>query len=202
MTKQRILIIHAHPDDEVLWMGGTLLKYRERFLVDFACLTIPFNKPRLKGFFGLERYFDTGVLMCLGYEDDTAVWREGAPCDFDDIWLECLALEKYDLIFSHNRHGEYYHPHHVYIHDTLKKNRVPFISFGHLGEFDFAVDLSDNDIARKQAIITDLYHSEFSRAIYKFSYWRVSREMFRYEVPNDDPALRREMEMKVRKLMG
>ena len=181
LSKPRILLLFAHPDDELLWMGGTLLKFRDNFSIDFVCLTIPFNKPRVKGLFYLDRYFDTNLVFCLGYEDDTAVWREGAEVDFDDLWLDCIDFGKYDLIFSHNQYGEYYHPHHIYIHNKLKENNIPFISFGHLGEFDFAVNLEKKDIEKKQDAIRDLYYSEFDRCMHKFSYWKTKKERFRFE---------------------
>src|SRR4030043_1219539 len=30
MAKKEILVLVAHPDDETIWMGGTLLKYKEK----------------------------------------------------------------------------------------------------------------------------------------------------------------------------
>ncbi|MCD4784785.1 MAG: PIG-L family deacetylase [Candidatus Eremiobacteraeota bacterium] len=184
--EQRILMICAHPDDELLWMGGTLLKYRENFKVDFACLTMPFNRSRVKGLFRIERHFNTGVILCFGYEDDTAVWREGVNFDFDDQWLDCLDYEKYDLIFSHNRYGEYYHPHHIYIHNRLKEKGIPFISFGHLEFSDFYVNLDDKERSEKQNLLMELYPSEYERSFHKFTYWHTNIERFRFEIPDEN----------------
>jgi hypothetical protein len=178
---QKILVLFAHPDDEILFMGGTLLKYRDKMKIDFACLTVPFNKARLKGLFRLGDYFDTGSIMCLGYEDDPAVWREGAELKFDDTWVDCLDFSKYDAVFSHNQYGEYYHPHHIYIHETLKRREISFYSFGHLGQYDCVVELSPGEISDKQKVLKELYPSEFSRCIHKFSYWRTDLERFRFE---------------------
>ena len=186
--QNKTLILFAHPDDELLWMGGTLLKYRDRLKIDFACLTIPFNKPRVKGLFRLDRFCDTGVIMCLGYEDNTAVWREGAEVDFDDIWLDCIDFDKYDLIFSHNMHGEYYHPHHIFIHNSLKQRAIPFISFGHLRETQWTVNLTEEEVKRKQDAIRDLYYSEFDRCMHKFTYWRTQTERFRMEIQGSQRA--------------
>lgn len=196
--QHKTLILFAHPDDELLWMGGTLLKYRDRFEIDFACLTMPFNKPRIKGLFRLDRFFNTDVIMCLGYEDNTAVWREGAEVDFDDIWLDCIDFDKYDLIFSHNEFGEYYHPHHVFIHSRLKEKGIPFISFGHLGETRWTVELTEEEVRRKQDAIKDLYYSEFDRCMHKFTYWKTRKERFQMEIPEEDSGIRRAETMKSR----
>lgn len=194
--------MHAHPDDELLWMGGTLLRYSQNFRVDFACLTVPFNIPRLKGLFGLEDYFDTGLIICLGYEDDTAVWKEGAGFRFDPVWAESIDFSRYDIVFSHNVHGEYYHPHHVYIHNTLKERSIPFVSFGHLRDWDFIVELSNRDREEKQSALKLLYFSEYTRNLRKFTYWNTIVERFRLEVPNvpDCAEIRNEIMKKALKI--
>ncbi len=157
------------------------MRYRERLKLDFICLTSPFNRPRIAGLLRLDAYFPGSRVICLGYPDDPAVVREGAPFDFDDSWMEGIDFPGYPLIFSHNRHGEYGHPHHIYLHQALKSRGIPFISFGHHGDYHFALQLSPQQIQEKQDIIRKLYGIETRRLLPSHSYWDCGYEDFRLE---------------------
>jgi len=174
----KILVLHAHPDDELVWMGGTLIKYKDILEVDFVCLTFPFNKPRIAGFMNLDRYFNAKRMICLGFEDDPAVYREGKDFFFDDSWMEGIDFSRYDLVFSHNQKGEYHHPHHLYLNFTLRKFDIPFISWGHVGERDFSIHLEPQHKEEKIKIISDLYILEYDRVLKGFAHLWTQDENF------------------------
>lgn len=182
----KTVVIFAHPDDELLWTGGFLLRYKERLQIDFICLTAPFNISRIYGLINLDRYFKTGKIICLGFEDDPAVYREGADLQFDDGWIEALNFDDYGLILSHNKEGEYGHPHHAYVHQTLKNRGISFISFGHSKSCDFKINLSPEEIKRKQEVMRDLYSVEVKRRLTRHSYWDTNQEKFKFEGPRED----------------
>jgi hypothetical protein len=194
--KIKTLLVFAHPDDEILWMGGFLLKYGKFLKIDFICITAPFNISRIAGLLKLDLYFDTGKIVCLGYPDDPAVYREGAPFQFDDSWVDALDFDKYDLIFSHNENGEYGHPHHKYAHDTLKKYSAPFISFGQEECFDFSIRLEPELIKKKQGILKELYQGEVCRCLPHHPYWSTDQEGFKFEGPKERfPAIKKLLKM-------
>jgi LmbE family N-acetylglucosaminyl deacetylase len=97
-------VIVAHPDDETLWAGGTILLYPE---TDWTIVTLcrgsdPDRAPKFRR-----------VLDCLG--------ATGRMADLDDgpdqnplpetlaqrTILDLLADKDFDLIITHSLHGEY-----------------------------------------------------------------------------------------------
>lgn len=101
---QRVAVIVAHPDDEVLWCGGQLLS-RPRGSTFVACLCRgrdPDRAPRFRR--ALERLGATGA---MGDLDDGP---EQLPVPADEIRALILALlpaREYDLILTHSPQGEY-----------------------------------------------------------------------------------------------
>ena len=97
-------VIVAHPDDETLWAGGTMLmNLRARWKVITVCRkSDPDRSPRF--FRALEQLNATGQMGDL--EDGP----EQIPLDSDQVQntiLELLAADRFDLIITHGPRGEY-----------------------------------------------------------------------------------------------
>ena len=103
-TSKAVAVIVAHPDDETLWAGGTILSHPswQWFIV---CLCRGSDKDRAPKF--LKTLQILGSEGIMGDLDDGP---EQKPLDENE--LECaimqlLPFRHFDLIISHNPTGEY-----------------------------------------------------------------------------------------------
>jgi len=101
---KKVAVIVAHPDDETLWAGGTILSNPEWdcFIVCLCRKNDPDRSPK----------FDQ-VLKILGADgrmgdlDDSP---EQTPLDkneVDEAILQLLPSTQFDLVITHSIHGEY-----------------------------------------------------------------------------------------------
>lgn len=101
---KKVAIIVAHPDDETLWAGGTILNHPE-----WSCVIITLCRKsdldRAPKFHKvLKVYNATGA---MGDMDDSP---EQEPLHTKEVQLELLQLlpdTAFDLIITHHPHGEY-----------------------------------------------------------------------------------------------
>jgi LmbE family N-acetylglucosaminyl deacetylase len=101
---KKIAIIVAHPDDETLWAGGTILNHPE-----WECFIITLcrksDRDRAPKFLKVLKEFNANGKM--GDMDDGT---EQKPIEANKVQLALLQLlpaTKFDLIITHNPHGEY-----------------------------------------------------------------------------------------------
>src|SRR5665647_510515 len=97
-TKTVALIV-AHPDDETLWAGGTILSHPlwECFIV---CLSRKSDTERATKFYKALK-----VLRSEGIMGDLDDGPDQMPLDITDVEqtiLDLLPTQHYDLIISHN----------------------------------------------------------------------------------------------------
>jgi LmbE family N-acetylglucosaminyl deacetylase len=101
---KNIALIVAHPDDETLWAGGTILSHPEWnwFVV---CMTRATDKERA------PRFYDTlnklGCQGVMGKLDDGPEQHPLNPKVMEDAILRLLPKDFYDIIITHNASGEY-----------------------------------------------------------------------------------------------
>ena len=97
-------VIVAHPDDETLWAGGTMLMHPD------SCWTVvtlcrgsdPDRVPKFHR--ALEHYGAKGV---MGDLDDEPEQRPLRMVDVEDAILDLLPSDRYDLVVTHGLWGEY-----------------------------------------------------------------------------------------------
>ena len=99
-----IAVIVAHPDDETLWTGGTILSHPswKWFIV---CLFRGNDKDRAPRFYKALK-----VLKSEGIMGDLDDGPEQKPLDENEVEhaiLDLLPPKHFDLIISHNPTGEY-----------------------------------------------------------------------------------------------
>ena len=103
-TSKAVAVIVAHPDDETLWAGGTILSHPswQWFIV---CLCRGSDKDRAPKF--LKTLQILGSEGIMGDLDDGP---EQKPLDENELKhaiLQLLPSRHFDLIISHNPTGEY-----------------------------------------------------------------------------------------------
>ena len=175
MKKKEILVIVAHPDDETIWLGGTLL--RTKFNKTIICLCRKKDKDRAPRFKEACR-----ILNAKGYISDLDDSEKGyyKKISSKDIIKRILRITKgknHDYIFTHGENGEYNHTRHIDIHNAvmemLKKGllsakKVFFFSYikkknGFQGyaiynsNADKLIKLNRDELSMKKNLIKDVY---------------------------------------------
>jgi LmbE family N-acetylglucosaminyl deacetylase len=102
--KKTIVVIVAHPDDETLWSGGTILSHPkcDWFIVSLCRGKDP--ERSAKFFKALE------ALNAVGIMGDLDDGPEQQPLDLQAVEkaiLNLLPLKHFDMIISHSPSGEY-----------------------------------------------------------------------------------------------
>jgi len=122
--------IVAHPDDETIFLGGTVLKYKKwRWKIVCMC----FGNDDIRGIQftkAINLYQRRGINITginLGMEDYKGMFRDKlSDPKFDhnyQLWenkLKNLNLTA-DIFFTHNSKGEYGHSRHKALHVIVKK---------------------------------------------------------------------------------
>lgn len=99
-----VALIVAHPDDETLWAGGTLLSHPSWKV--FVCSLCRGNDPdRAPKFFeALKLLGAEGKMEAL---DDSPALKELSEKEVEQAILDLLPGKTYDLIITHHPRGEY-----------------------------------------------------------------------------------------------
>ena len=97
-------VIVAHPDDETLWAGGTLLMHPDsRWTVVTLCRGNDADRaPRF--YQALECYGAKGV---MGDIDDEPEQKPLRTVAVEDAIFDLLPSDRYDLVLTHGLWGEY-----------------------------------------------------------------------------------------------
>ncbi len=99
-----VAIIVAHPDDETLWAGGTILSNPtwQCFIVSLCRGSDSERSPKF--YKALKALKSEGI---MGDLDDEPEQKPLAESDIEQIILNLLPKKPFDLIITHNPNGEY-----------------------------------------------------------------------------------------------
>lgn len=109
-------MIVAHPDDETIWVGGTLLRNKKKWDTSVVCLCRASDKDRSIRFKKACKIL--GVRGFIYNLDDKKFY----PLSNKEILNKVLRHVKnsYDILFTHGKNGEYGHIRHKEIHEAIK----------------------------------------------------------------------------------
>lgn len=97
-------VIVAHPDDETLWAGGTILMHPEaKWTVVTLCRKN--DKDRAQRFYQAVR--ELGATGIMGDLDDSPEQRPLGSNGVQNKILSLLSSDSFDLIITHSHMGEY-----------------------------------------------------------------------------------------------
>jgi LmbE family N-acetylglucosaminyl deacetylase len=104
MIEKTVALIVAHPDDETLWVGGTVLSHPfwRCFIV---CLCRGDDTDRAPRFYEALKILKSEGIM--GDLDDGPDQKPLDEKEVEQTILDLLPPKHYDLIISHNPSGEY-----------------------------------------------------------------------------------------------
>lgn len=176
------IMISTHPDDEMFWGGGHLLK--DDYLV--VCVTCGMDAHRQKEFENtMNDVGDKYVMLSYPRPVDVNLnrefnWKAAAYLtqDLENI----LNLKNWDEIVTHNPEGEYGHKYHILtsqIVTSIVKDKSKLYYFGKFYKKENIDKLSadvldETTYNRKVALITANYKSQWKSA-------EINSHMFRNE---------------------
>ena len=172
MTKKiRALCVVAHPDDETIWMGGTIMK-KDSWEWTIFSLCRKNDSDRMPKFRKTcDLYGADSIISDL----DDEVLEPLKIKEIENKILENLSEKEYEHVFTHGENGEYGHIRHREIHKAVKslarKNNIKcgklfFFSYDIFdGEnipkptekADLIINLTSAEKKKKKKLITDVY---------------------------------------------
>lgn len=177
-NKVKALVVVAHPDDETIFCGGTILSNLE-WEWKILCMTSDGESVRYKQLEkAVSAYRNLGVrsISCETLNQKDAQVEVGLE---DRLNLETI-IRKLDLsadvVLTHNREGEYGHPQHKALSEVVNKiypNVWEFICPGAIAIIPQpfrknikVMPLSKQILIQKTAIFNNSYVTELNQWIY------------------------------------
>ncbi|MBL7131117.1 MAG: PIG-L family deacetylase [Candidatus Omnitrophica bacterium] len=188
---KKVLVIVAHPDDETIWMGGTLLSNINNWDLTIISLCRRNDKDRVSKFKKVCKILKAKCFIS-DLEDEKL---NDIPTEEITKRIKRHLDGNYDYIFTHGKNGEYGHKRHIQINNAvvemLKEKKLPakkIFFFSYLKKWgrcypnknsDKFTKLRDIHFERKKELIQDVYG--FKKTSFEFLCCRDT-EAFRIKI--------------------
>jgi hypothetical protein len=168
---KKVAIVVAHPDDEALWAGGLMTRFHG---FDIIVCSTPFLDPeRINCFRKLVTEYNHTPKI-LPYKEKGV----NIPLNLDH-----LNLNPYDIIFTHNKDGEYGHPHHKQLHYFIKQFfKGKIYAFGY-GFGDQVLKLTEEESNKKLKAIK--YYDNVRADLNAKMSWQILLETQKIDFKNE-----------------
>ncbi len=112
--KKRALVIVAHPDDETIWMGGTIIDNPGVHWTIFS-LCRSGDRDRAPKFKKVCKFYGAKSWM-TNMDDEDKLTLDSAVASAKRLITLKTKNKKFDYVFTHGANGEYGHDRHVATH--------------------------------------------------------------------------------------
>ena len=175
VKKANAVVVVAHPDDEIIWMGGFILKYQE-YKWTILTLCRASDKDRAPKFYRVAKYLNAKGIMADLDDEDKLSLKQTLP-EIKKILKVKLPKQNFDYFFTHGSNGEYGHPRHKGAHmvikdmvksGEIKTNNLYFFNYEKKTkkEFapplakdssDFVLKLTKAEYTKKKGVMSEIY---------------------------------------------
>jgi len=175
-AKSSALVVVAHPDDETIWMGGSLLHFNKINWTIFSLCRRDDSDRQPKFKKACQAYKAKAIISDL--EDEGEMGLKKSIAEIKERLNELLSIKKFDYIFSHGMNGEYGHERHIgvsrAVKEMLKQKKLESQQvfyfcyqgenkgnkshcFNDLKKAKYIFKLDSQELKQKKKIITDIY---------------------------------------------
>jgi LmbE family N-acetylglucosaminyl deacetylase len=174
---KRAIAIVAHPDDEIIFMGGTIMKNPQ---IDWTVFSLcrQSDKDRGPKFWRVcKKNKVKGIITDLEDEAKMSI-KQSLPI-IEKLIKNKVSKAHFDYIFTHGANGEYGHPRHIGVHQAVnkliknkvlkpeavfyfnyKKNSLPRNSFIAKAGTNCLLKLTKAELQNKKEIVAYMYGYE------------------------------------------